>query len=60
MRLQHLLNYIALPLLRKIFVNNWKTKYQREWVNSETQGTEFISDIGASVFKDARKIQKNY
>lgn len=59
MRLQNLLNYHALPLLRKLFVNNWKTKYQREWINSETQATEFISDIGAILFKDARKIQKN-
>lgn len=57
-RLQNLLNYVALPLLRKIFVKKWKAKYQREWINSETQGTEFISDIGSILFKDARKIQR--
>lgn len=58
MRLQNLLNYIALPLLRKTFINEWKNKHQRDWSNSEAQGAEFISDIGATVFKEAQKIQK--
>lgn len=58
MRLQSLMNNVALPLLRKIFIDNWKSKYQCEWINSETQGTEFISNVGANLFKDARKIQK--
>lgn len=59
MRLQNLLNYIALPLLRKMFIDNWKSKYQRDWMNSEVQGTEFISGIGATLFKEIGKIQKN-
>lgn len=58
MRLQNLLNNIALPLLRKIFIDNWKTRYQREWINSEEQGTEFVNDIGSTLFRDALKIQK--
>lgn len=59
-RLQNLLMSIALPLLRKQFVSNWETKYQREWSNSEIQGTEFISDVlFANLFKEAGKIQKN-
>lgn len=59
MRLQNLLNYIALPLLRKEFTDKWKNKHQREWINSETQGTEFINNDGATLYKEARKIQKN-
>ncbi len=58
MRLQHLLNYVALPLLKKTFTEQWKRKYEREWKNSAEQGTEFIADVGAALFKDARKIQK--
>ncbi|KAG4066402.1 hypothetical protein HA402_007038 [Bradysia odoriphaga] len=59
LRLQHLLNYIALPLLQSIFVDKWKSHYQSEWKNSKEQGMEFINNIGSALFKDARKIQKN-
>lgn len=59
MRLQNLLNSVALPLLRKIFIDNWKTIFQRDWMNSEEQGTEFVRDFGSTLFRDARKIQKN-
>lgn len=38
---------------------NGAINYQSEWINSETQATEFITDIGAILFKDSRKIQKN-
>lgn len=59
LRLQHLLNYIALPQLQTIFVEKWKTNYQSEWKNSNAQGMEFVSNVGSFLFKDARKIQKN-
>lgn len=58
MRLQHLLNYIALPLLRTAFINNWKTTSRNEWTNSEISGAELISDIGANLFKTVGKMQK--
>ncbi|KAG0221257.1 hypothetical protein BGW41_007025, partial [Actinomortierella wolfii] len=48
----------ATECLRTMFEQCWKRKYKVEWDNTPECGQSFANTVGWSVYKNARKIQK--